>query len=335
VKCDIGMMLNGNIGPTGTKLPRARSVAALVHRLLHLHEVVRAAARGLQVPVAMLHVPYQPEGRITPDMKQYIVDQLEKSIIPALEKVSGRKLDREDLARALALSAPAEDDLVAVWESAKHKPSPIDGYFGGVYYIGPIFSAFRGTEDAVAYYRELRSEVEARMALGLGPVGPDGRSARSAIGSWSRARPTGRVSSTSGACSAARTPSSARAPTPASAVCTTSASGTIPRSAGTLADYCLGCYTNLGLPSSRINLLEKYIKEYEADGFLINSVKSCNSFSAGQLLILRSSRSAPACPAVSSSRDLVDPRYFGKANIENRLQSYFQMLDARKARGYV
>ena len=55
---------------------------------------------------------------------------------------------------------------------------------------------------------------------------------------------------------------------------------------GTMADYCGGCYTNLNLPS-RVDMLAHYVKEYEADGFLINSIKSCNSFSAGQLLMLR------------------------------------------------
>lgn len=58
---------------------------------------------------------------------------------------------------------------MAVWESAKRRPSPIDGYFGGVFYIGPIFTAFRGTQDAVDYYRLLRAEVEARAAAGGGP----------------------------------------------------------------------------------------------------------------------------------------------------------------------
>ncbi len=38
-------------------------------------------------------------------------------------------------------------------EAAKARPSPIDGYFGGVYYVGPIFSSFRGTDDAIEYYR--------------------------------------------------------------------------------------------------------------------------------------------------------------------------------------
>jgi benzoyl-CoA reductase subunit B len=79
-----------------------------------------------------------------------------------MERVAGRRLDLDELAAHLGRSAQAEDDLVAVWESARHRPSPIDGYFGGVYYVGPIFSAFRGSEEAVAYYRELRQEVEAR-----------------------------------------------------------------------------------------------------------------------------------------------------------------------------
>ena len=34
---------------------------------------------------------------------------------------------------------------------------------------------------------------------------------------------------------------------------------------------------------TRVDMLARYVEEYEADGFLINSVKSCNSFTAGQL----------------------------------------------------
>ena len=96
-----------------------------------------------------------------------------------------------------------------------------------------------------------------------------------------------------------------------------------------LADYCLGCYTNLNLPS-RIDLLEKYINEYEADGFLINSIKSCNSFSAGQLLILGELEKRTGKAGGFIESDLVDPRYFSPANIKNRLESYFQMVDAKR-----
>jgi benzoyl-CoA reductase subunit B len=97
----------------------------------------------------------------------------------------------------------------------------------------------------------------------------------------------------------------------------------------TLADYCLGCYTNLGLPS-RVDLIEQYIREYEADGFLINSVKSCNSFSVGQLLMLRQIEERTGVAGTFVESDLVDPRYFSAANIKNRLESYLQMLDQKR-----
>ncbi len=75
----------------------------------------------------------------------------------------------------------------------------------------------------------------------------------------------------------------------------------------------------------------KYIDEYQADGLLINSIKSCNSFSAGQLLILREVEKRTGKPAAFVESDLVDPRYFSAANIKNRLESYLQMIKAKRA----
>ncbi len=98
----------------------------------------------------------------------------------------------------------------------------------------------------------------------------------------------------------------------------------------TLAEYCLGCYTNLGLPT-RLALLERYIREYRADGFMINSIKSCNSFSVGQLLMLRQLEQRTGVPGGFIESDLVDPRYFSAANIKNRIESYLQMLEQKRA----
>ncbi|MCA9593829.1 MAG: benzoyl-CoA reductase subunit B [Myxococcales bacterium] len=332
VKCDIGMMKNGNIGPTGTKLPEPDLLLLSYTGCFTFMKWFELLREEYKCPVVMLHVPYQPDGVITDEMRKYVVDQLEREVIPALEKVAGKKLDREELARRLALSKQAEDDLVAVWESAKHTPSPIDGYFGGVYYIGPIFSAFRGTEDAVDYYKLLRSEVEERMKKNLGPITPDGEAGEEKFRivvegppNWTNFFDFWRMFSREGATVVASTY------TRVGGLYDTGFRHDPANPLESLADYCLGCYTNLGLPS-RTKLLEKYITEYKADGFLINSVKSCNSFSAGQLLILRELEKRTGVPGGFIESDLVDPRYFGKANIENRLQSYMQMLDARKGR---
>ena len=101
-----------------------------------------------------------------------------------------------------------------------------------------------------------------------------------------------------------------------------------------LADYCLGCYTNLNFPQ-RIDMICRYIDEYQADGLLVNSIKSCNSFSAGQLLILREVEKRTGKPAAFIETDLVDPRYFSAANVKNRLESYFQMVKQKRNAGGV
>ena len=72
------------------------------------------------------------------------------------------------------------------------------------------------------------------------------------------------------------------------------------------------------------------VREYRADGFLINSVKSCNSFSVGQLLMLRQLEERTGVPGAFIESDLVDPRYFSAANIKNRLESYLQMIDQKR-----
>ena len=284
-------------------------------------------------PVAMLHVPYQGDGEITDSMRNYVVDQLRNKVIPALEEISGKAYDEDRLKEMLARSAQAEDDLVWVLESAKHRPSPIDAYFGGVYYIGPIFTAFRGTEDAVDYYRALREEVEERMR----PAGPDHPRRRDGRGALPRRRrgsaELDAASASSGRCSPTRARSSSpRTYTKVGGVYDIGFRHDPTRPLETLADYCMGCYTNLNLPV-RVDMLARYIEEYEADGFLINSVKSCNSFSAGQLMILREVENRTGKPGGFIESDLVDPRYFSAANIKNRLESYFQMIEQKRGRG--
>jgi benzoyl-CoA reductase subunit B len=259
-----------------------------------------------------------------------VVNQIRKDLIPELERISGRSYDEAELSRRLALSAKAEDELVWVLESAKNRPSPIDAYFGGVYYIGPIFSAFRGTEDGLDYYRILRGEVQARLAAGAGPITPEGpmREERFRLvvegpPNWTHFREFWKMFHDEGAVVVAST--------------YTKVGGLYDQGfrhdpsnpIESLARYCLGCYTNLSLPA-RTGLIEKYVRDFAADGFLINSIKSCNSFSVGQLVMLREIEKRTGKPGAFIESDLVDPRYFSPSNIRNRIESYLQMIEAQR-----
>ena len=331
VKCDIGMLKSGNVGPAGTKLPKPDLLLLSYTGCYTFMKWFELLREEYDCPAVFFHVPYQGDGVLEPEHREYMLRQLREQVIPALEKATGRAYDEDALRERLSLAAEAEDHLVAVLQSAKHKPSPIDGYFGTVYYVGPIFSAFRGTREGVEYYRALREEIEERMAAGLGPVTPEGplndqkyRLVVEGPPSWTHFRDFWKMFADEGAVVVAST--------------YTKVGGTYDFGfrhnpadpLGTLADYCSGCYTNLNLPS-RIDMLVRYIDEYQADGFVINSVKSCNSFSAGQLMILREVEKRTGIPGAFIESDLVDPRYFSTANIRNRLESYFQMIEQKRS----
>jgi benzoyl-CoA reductase subunit B len=331
VKCDVGMLRSGNVGPTGTRLPKPDLLLLSYTGCFTFMKWFELLREEYRCPTVFLHVPYQADGRETPEQRAYVTRQIRENLLPALERATGKKYDEDRLRESLARSASSEDDLVAVLESAKRTPSPIDAYFGAVYYVGPIFSAFRGTEEGSRYYSALREEVEERASEGLGPLTPSGplnsqkyRLVVEGPPNWTHFREFWRMFSDEGAVVVAST--------------YTKVGGTYdsgfrhdPRDPlGSLAEYCSGCYTNLSLPA-RVDMLARYVDEYRADGFLIHSVKSCNSFSAGQLTILREVERRTGVPGAFIESDLVDARYFSPANLKTRLESYFQMLDARRA----
>ena len=334
VKCDIGQMSKGNIAPNGKPYPNPDVLMLSYTGCYTFMKWFELLREEYKCPTLMLHVPYEGDGHSTQNMRDYIVKQLKEVVIPGLEQVSGVKFDIDRLRQYLRASAKAEDDLVWCLEQGKQPISPIDAYFGGVYYIGPIFTAFRGTEDAVEYYKMLRAEVQGRIENHQGPLTPEGtyfndqkyRLIVEGPPNWTNFREFWKMFYDEGAVVVASS--------------YTKVGGLYDKGfrhdpdnpLESLADYCLGCYTNLNLPT-RVDLLADYVEDYNADGLLINSIKSCNSFSAGQLMIMKEVERKTGRPGAFIETDLVDPRYFSAANVKNRLESYFQMIEQKRRGG--
>jgi benzoyl-CoA reductase subunit B len=331
VKSDIGMMAKGNLAPNGKKFPDPDVLLLSYTGCFTFMKWFELLREQYDCETIMLHTPYMADGKITPNMLEYMVKQLKEEVIPKLERISGVKFDIDQLRERLKKSAQAEENLVHVLQTARHRPSPIDSYFGGIYYIGPIFGAFRGTDDAVEYYRFLREEIDARLAAGLGPVTPEGNLGKEKFRlvvegppNYTNFRQFWKMFYDEGAVVVASTY------TKVGGVYDFGFRHDPDRPLETLAEYCLSVYTNRSLPM-RIDMLVNYLEEYAADGLLINSIKSCNSFSAGQLLMMREVEKRTGKPTAFIESDLVDPRYFSAANIKNRLESYFQMIEQRRA----
>lgn len=331
VKCDVGMMMKGNIGPTGEKLPDP-DILLLSYTgcftFLKWFETLKREYPNAKV--IMVHTPYQENAKMTPEMVQYMVKQFKQEVIPQMEEVTGIKFDEAKLKRHLELSREAEDWIAKIFETTKHKPSPIDAYFAGVYYIGPINIGFRGTQQAVDYYKELHKEILERIRLGQGPITPEGemkeekyRLVVEGPPNWTSFREFWKIFYDMGAVIVASSY------TKVGGVYDLGWRHDPERPLEALAEYCMNCYTNLNIPQ-RIDLLSKCITDYDADGYVTNSIKSCNSFSAGQLGMMREIENRLEVPVGFIESDLVDPRYFSYSNIKNRLESYFQMLEQRK-----
>jgi benzoyl-CoA reductase subunit B len=331
VKCDVGMMINGNIGSSGEKIPPPDlfllSYTGCFTFLKWFETLKRLYP---DVPVAMLHTPYQEGAQITPDMVQYMVKQLKEEVIPKMEKVSGNKYNEERLKRIMRNSSKVEESILKIFQTTKNRPSPIDAYFAGVYYIGPINNGFRGTYAAVDYYEELYKEIMGRVENGLGPITPEGEIEKERFRlvvegppNWTHFSEFWKLFYDMGAVIVASSY------TKVGGVYDLGFRINPDEPLESLARYCMNCYTNLNL-EQRVDLLSKCIKENHADGFLVNSIKSCNSFSAGQLMIMQQLEQRLEIPVAFIESDLVDPRYFSYANIKNRLESFFQMLEQRK-----
>ena len=334
VKADLGHMAKGAIAPNGKPMPVPDLLLLSYTGCFTFMKWFELLRDQYGCRTVMLHVPYEGDGKATKNMRDYVVRQLKDEVIPALEEISGVKFDIDRLRENLRRSAAAEENFVWVLESAKNRPSPIDAYFGGVFYIGPIFTAFRGTDEAVEYYRLLRQEIEQRIAAGKGPITPDGEMAAEKYRlvvegppNWTSFRDFWRMFYEEGAVVVASTY------TKVGGVYDYDGFRHDPeRPLESLADYCLGCYTNRNLPM-RVDMIQHYMEAYQADGFLVNSIKSCNSFSAGQLMMMREIEKRTGKPAAFIETDLVDPRYFSPANVKNRLESYFQMIDQKRRGG--
>ena len=180
------------------------------------------------------------------------------------------------------------------------------------------------------YYQELYSEIQERMRLGLGPVTPEGEMKEERFRlvvegppNWTSFREFWKIFYDIGAVIVASSY------TKVGGVYDLGGRHDPERPLESLAEYCMNCYTNLSIPQ-RIDLLSKCISDYHADGYITNSIKSCNSFSAGQLTMMREIEDRLEIPVGFIESDLVDPRYFSYSNIKNRLESYFQMLAQRK-----
>lgn len=331
VKSSVGMYLKGNIGPYGEKIPEPDFLFFIDSQCFTYMKWWEILRKTFDCPIVTIHLPYRHHGETTADEIKYGVKQFEKVVIPQLEEITGIKFDMDKLKEKLTLSREMEEDLACVFQAAKNEPCPIDGLFQALYYVGPINTYFRGTREGVDFYKLVRKVVDERVAAKQGPMTPFGRltdqkyrlAVECAI-TWDHFNDYSKIFFDEGAITVASTYTK---------VCglydTTEFSHDPDRPFESMIRHNMTNYCNNNI-EDRIKIMEGYIKDYHVDGYLIGSLKSCKSFSAGQLTMLRELEDRTGIPGAFYEIDMMDPRYFSEANVKTRIDSYFRMIDERR-----
>lgn len=331
VKSSVGMHARGNIGPNGKVMPKPDFLFFINSQCFTFMKWWEILRKTYDCPIITVHVPYRQHGRTTEAEMKYSVDQLTKVVIPQLESLTGKKFDIDLLREKLALSRQMEEDLAFAFNSGKSKPSPIDGMFQFLYYVGPINTYYRGTQEGVDFYKLVRRVIEERLAAKVGPPTAFGRLDEQKYRivmdcgiTWDHFQEYSKMFYDEKAVIVATS--------------YTKVGGTYDqgnfhdpnRPFESMIESNMTNYCNLSLPD-RVGLLEKYVKEFQADGFLIGSIKSCKSFAAGMLAMLREIETRTGVPGGFFEIDMMDSRYFSESNVRNRLESYLRMIDERRS----
>ena len=77
---------------------------------------------------------------------------------------------------------------------------------------------------------------------------------------------------------------------------------------------------------AKIDKMCNMIKDYNLDGFVMFSVRSCKRYSLGQLVSKEIVTERTGVPGVIIEGDMVDSRVFNEAQIQTRVDALLEMF---------
>ncbi|MHA2359260.1 MAG: 2-hydroxyacyl-CoA dehydratase subunit D, partial [Candidatus Thorarchaeota archaeon] len=249
-----------------------------------------------------------------PHHQEYVRSGVQR-LIQFLEKKFNKPLEDKRLVEVAELSSKAIGLWTQSLEACQNTPSPLncaDRFLT----MAPVVSS-RGTEHCVEFYETLLAEVETRVSEGIGAVRDEKiRLLWDNIPMWYSLR-FFNVLASRGVVFPADTYTHAW----------TGAIGGIDRSSildGIVNNYS-NVYLNKGL-DAKVDKMCQLIKDYNLDGFIMFSVRSCKRYSLGQMVSKELVTERTGVPGVIIEGDMVDSRVFNEAQIETRVDALLEML---------
>jgi len=269
------------------------------------------AGRFYQVPYFLLDAPFL-EGAATTLSKRYFVEQMEE-MIDFIEVYTGRQFDFDRLKEVLALASEACRLWNEILDTAILTPAPF-GFFDACFHMAPIVT-LRGTPAAVAYYRELKKELEERIEKKIYAVpGERFKVYWDHIPVWPRLRWFSELFAENRALVAVSQYTHSWAHR-----------FDLERPLESMAETYTEQFVNRGF-DYRVKLKIDMMKKYKVDGFVLFSNRSCKPTSIGVYDKRRIITEQTGLPGIVFEADMADQRYFAEEQIREKFKLFFEQL---------
>lgn len=316
-RCDLGSIVTGKSPTFG--LPRPDLLLVSNSQCGTLTKWFEVLSRMYGAPMVLIDVPHSGNGEKDLQAETYVKGQLEE-LQGVLEHITGRKLEAERLREKIRLSQEASQLWTEILLLGSRRPSPIT-VFDQFIAMAPIV-AQRGTRVAVDFYQRLLEELQERVEKGIGAVSQERfRLFWDNLPIWPELRRLSEFLDARGAALVTSLYTWAWA---------TLSVGEEDPFQDWAEQY---LYTaNLHL-QRRIQTYVEYAKQYQLDGFLYHSNRSCKMVSQDIPELRRAVSQQTGIPGVILEADHNDPRLYSIESIENQIESFLEILETRKKTG--
>jgi benzoyl-CoA reductase/2-hydroxyglutaryl-CoA dehydratase subunit BcrC/BadD/HgdB len=275
-------------------------------------------ARFYNIPLFIFDTPFI-HTEFSPEAKNYVKQQI-LDYIQFLEKVCGKKMDRERMEETGRLSMEGQKLWQEVLDTTTHRPSPMSA-FDAFFHLALIVT-LRGKQVVIDYYKGLIDEMNQRIREGIGAVPHEEyRLLWDNLPFWYKTRWLSDRFADQNACLVADTYTSAWA-------------GTLhlldeKNILESMAIAYSSVYLNISIDRMYQSIKKLAIK-YNADGMVMHSNRSCKPYSFGQYDLQRMIAKDLDLPVLIIEGDMVDERSFSESQIGTRIDAFMETIRHRK-----
>ncbi len=309
-RADIGSVMTGKT-PVG-RLPKPDLLACCTNICQTVLYWYRALAEHFKIPLVLIDTPYV-YGSAPEHHKQYVKDQL-LELLDVAQKITGKTIEPEALAEVTRKANIGSKLWGRCLDASKNKPAPWTG-FDEFFHMAPIVS-LRGSDECNDYYQGLAEELEDRVKRGIGGLKKEThRLMWDNLPIWFGVRQMADLLAQNGF----------------NFVCTTYTNAWY--EAGKVIDErdplgsAAKAYTHIILNEDlpkRLALMKRLAGEYDVQGAVLHSDRSCKPYSIGQYDLKDRLQAEANIRVMVLEADHADPRAFSAEQADNRLTAFME-----------